>query len=331
MSNERVDVDSDGAVLAGEIWLPPGDSRAGVVLIGGSGPADRTNDGYFDSYRSAMARRGFAGVWYDKRGVGRSTGNLLASTLDDLATDALAVAATLTGRIGAHVPVGLFGHSEGGWVALRAAARSSAIAFVVTNSCPGVTPCRQDRHALAEAMLAVGISSAGQVDALQLYDELIRAAAADRNYSHIDQLLRSSRGRDSVERYVGSFDEPAWMFWKRKHDHDPIPDHGALRCPHLAIFGSADPLVPVCDSISEFTRSGCDPTRTSSATVTLHVVPGADHRILHHGRTAPDDRHIDNVSDWITAATHAHHLPAHDGPPWPSPHDPTSHSEANRA
>jgi hypothetical protein len=35
-------------------------------------------------------------------------------------------------------------------------------------------------------------------------------------------------------------DERYWEFFKRKQDHDPIPDVRRLRRPQLAIFGGAD-------------------------------------------------------------------------------------------
>jgi pimeloyl-ACP methyl ester carboxylesterase len=43
-------------------------------------------------------------------------------------------------------PVGLFGHSQGGWVLVEAAGRSPEAAFVVTSSGPGVTPAEQERY-----------------------------------------------------------------------------------------------------------------------------------------------------------------------------------------
>jgi hypothetical protein len=91
-SMEPVSVASDGAVLAGEVWAPVGAVAAGTVVIGGSGPSDRSNGGYFDAYRAALADHGVAGLWYDKRGVAGSSGDYLTGTLNDLATDALAAA-----------------------------------------------------------------------------------------------------------------------------------------------------------------------------------------------------------------------------------------------
>ena len=46
--------------LSGTVWVP--DQAAfgtpGVVLVGGSGPADRTNDGYFDALRDHLVAAG---------------------------------------------------------------------------------------------------------------------------------------------------------------------------------------------------------------------------------------------------------------------------------
>jgi hypothetical protein len=47
---------------------------------------------------------------------------------------------------------GLFGHSEGGWVVLRAAASQDDVPWVITSSCPGTTLAAQERHALAAAL-----------------------------------------------------------------------------------------------------------------------------------------------------------------------------------
>jgi uncharacterized protein len=314
-SAKLVNVMSDGAVLAGDVWIPNGDVLVGVVMIGGSGPSDRTNGGYFEAYRAALVRHGVAGLWYDKRGVGESTGNYLAGDIDDLATDALAAFAHLVRLLGAEVPVGLVGHSEGGWVALGAAARSSEMAFVVTNSCPGMTPGQQDRHAVSEAMHADDVTNTSRDAALALYDSLMAAAVADASWEEAVTIIAAAPGRAVLEEYIGAFEPATWAYWKRTRNHDPLPDHAAMTCPHLAIYGAADPMVPVSDSASAFITSGCNPTRHSAAPVTVHIAPGADHRILRPGHDAPAAEHLAALRSWITtAATRAPRYPrvAHD-------------------
>ena len=291
---------SAGAALAGEVWLPEQDTRAGVVMIGGSGPTDRTNGGYFGAYRAEFGGHGVAGLWYDKRGAGCSSGDYRAGDIDDLATDALGASAHLRDRLGPDVPVGLFGHSEGGWVALRAAARSGDLAFVVTNSCPGMTPGQQDRHAVAHGMVADDVPSADQADALDLYDTLMAAAAAGAGYPEAAAIIAAAPGGTVLADYLGTFDPGTWAYWQRTRTHHPMPDHAAMRCPHLAVYGADDPMVPVAESAAAYASSGCDPSRPVGATVTVHIVPGADHRLLRPGRDVPDAGHLATVRTWIT-------------------------------
>jgi hypothetical protein len=47
--------------------------------------------------------------------------------------------------------VGLFGHSEGGWVALRASADGVAPRFLILNSCPPVSFLDAEVYALTAA------------------------------------------------------------------------------------------------------------------------------------------------------------------------------------
>src|SRR5580693_1244391 len=113
----------------------PASPSPGIVLIGGSGPSDRHNDGFFDLLRDHLAQAGVAVLAYDKRGTGRSAGDWATATVDDLAADATAAVAALQ----AHPQVtpgtvGVLGHSEGGWVALRLGARPGAPRHLIINS-----------------------------------------------------------------------------------------------------------------------------------------------------------------------------------------------------
>ena len=271
-------------------------------MIGGSGPTERSNDGYFVAYRDQFTSHGIAALWYDKRGVGGSSGNWAAGTLDDLARDAMAAISVLRYALGDAVPVGVFGHSEGGWVALRAAARSGRVGFLVTNSCPGMTPGQADRRAFASGIAAEPWPEHDKAAALRLYDELAEAVADDREFAYVQQLLAADPQHDLLRPYIEPLDEAMWAFFKREHDHDPIPDCRALRCPQLAIFGSADPLVPVQESAAAFIAAACTAGRHPLATMTVHVVPGADHRLRTGADAAPGAPHLAYLCEWIKSA-----------------------------
>ncbi|MET9480696.1 alpha/beta hydrolase [Streptomyces sp. NPDC006638] len=267
--------------LAGSLGVPRGSGGAfpGVVLVGGSGSSDRDNDTYFPPIRRHLLNAGFAVLSYDKRGVGESSGDWRASTLDDLAADAAAALDFLRARPGVRADaVGLFGHSEGGWVALRAAAARDDVPWVVTNSCPGTTPAAQERHALANSLRA----RAAQRDTegiLALYDRLTEAGRRGAGFTEATELVDSAGSPSGLASYWAGMDERLWAFLARKQDHDPVRDAARLRCPHLAIFGGADELVPVADSVGLFTTTACRPDRDPHATLTVEVFPGADHRV----------------------------------------------------
>jgi len=105
--------------------------------------------------------------------------------------------------------------------------------------------------------------------------------------------------------YIEPLDEAMWAFFKREHNHDPIPDCQSLRCPHLAVFGSADHLVPVEESAAAFTTAACTTGRHPMATLTIHVVPGADHRLRTGAEAAPRARHLAYLCGWIKSALQA--------------------------
>lgn len=156
MSTDRAPRDvkffNGAGTLAGSLGVPEGSGRAfpGVVLVGGSGSSDRDNDRYFPPIRQHFLNAGFAVLSYDKRGVGESSGDWREATMDDLAADASAALNFLRAQPEVQADaVGLFGHSEGGWVALRAGTARDDVPWVVTNSCPGTTPAAQERYALA--------------------------------------------------------------------------------------------------------------------------------------------------------------------------------------
>ncbi|MFL4945811.1 alpha/beta hydrolase family protein [Streptomyces sp. MMS24-I31] len=126
----------------------------GIVLVGGSGSGPR------EEYRQeaeAFARAGITTLVYDKRTVGYS---LLHRDFGLLADDALAGVRLLQARHGVNPRrVGLWGFSEGGWVAPLAAARSADVAFVVTIGGSGYDPLRTQAWDLATHLRNRGVGA----------------------------------------------------------------------------------------------------------------------------------------------------------------------------
>jgi dipeptidyl aminopeptidase/acylaminoacyl peptidase len=182
MSHDRrlsdVTFSSGDVTLAGTLARPDGPGPyPAVVMVGGSGPSNRNNDTLFPPIREHLVGAGIAVLSYDKRGVGESSGSWLASTMDDLAVDAVAALGFLCDQpVVRAEAVGLFGHSEGGWVVLRAAA---------------------DR------------------DDVSYYDRLVVAARRDAGFIEVATLLDGEHGPRLLGEYWAGLDEPMWEFLKR--------------------------------------------------------------------------------------------------------------------
>ena len=191
----EVEFSSGDVVLAGWLAVPGRDEAlAGVLLVGGSGASDRDNGTYFPPIREHLVDAGIAVLSYDKRGVGSSSGDWLDSTLDDLAADATAALGFLCAQPEVRAgTAGLLGHSEGGWVALRAAAGRDDVPWVITSGCPGMSPAAQERHALAGVLRRAGEQDAGSM--LALFDRLVEAGRRDGDFAEAARIASSARRR----------------------------------------------------------------------------------------------------------------------------------------
>ena len=135
--NRRDETVRSGDVELAGSWWEPAAPIATVLMHPGSGPSDRDDDTYFPPIRDHLVAAGIAVVSFDKRGVGGSSGDWRDAGIAEQADDVAAVVSHLAAH-GATSPIGLFGHSQGGWVVLEAARRTTPAAFVITSSGPGV-------------------------------------------------------------------------------------------------------------------------------------------------------------------------------------------------
>lgn len=112
------------------------------------------------------------------------------------------------------------------------------------------------------------------------YDRVVEAGRRDADLAEANRWFEAAPSPPEFVENWAEVDERLWESMKRKFDHDPIRHALRLRCPQLAIFGGADELVPVADSVALFTAAARTPT---AGVVGRRVVPGADHRVLVDG------------------------------------------------
>ena len=283
--------------LSGTVWVRDQEVPApGVVLVGGSGPSDRSNGGYFDALRDRLVAAGVTVLAFDKRGVGGSTGAWASAGVGDLAADVAGAMEALRAHpaVDRHA-VGLFGHSEGGWVSLRASAHGAAPGFLVLNSCPAVSFLDAEVHALTAA--GVGLDGARA-----LFARLREAVRADADLPTAARVIADEPDpvlRETVDRTGFRLTDESYSQLRAWIDYAPDADLDNLRTPTLAIYGTQDTLTPVQASVDRLARV--------APTVRSQVFVGADHRLCIDGTLAPG--YLDAVTAWCTRPAVAPDLP----------------------
>lgn len=283
----------DGVELAGSLWLPATPPTALLVMHPGSGPSDRHNDVYFPPIREALLAAGVAVASFDKRGVGGSSGSWLEAGIDEQAGDLLA-GTRAAAELVPGVPIGVFGHSQGGWVATAVAGRAdAAVDFVVTSSGPAVTVGDQERYSARRTAARLGPPRAERLVAA--VDGLFTLAEAGADYEQVSAWAgEGDRAPDLAPMYGDDFlDEAMWALTTRLAAFDPASALRAVRVPLLAVFGAGDDITPVADSLAALARL-VDPELLDVA-----VLAGGGHRMGPTGSDGFVPGYPDVVVDYV--------------------------------
>lgn len=219
-------------------------------------------------------------------GSGASTGDWSIGGYEELAADALACAAFLRQHTAIRPErVGLWGLSEGGWVAPLAAARSRDVAFMITVSAPGVSPARQELYRRTNLLRTSGKSPLTVALGGALW---ILTCAVVRVTPH-RVLPAGTRVR----------------FFSRTLDYDPVPAWERIAQPVLGLWGEEDGDIPVEQSVAIIDRAL---RRAGNVHYMLQVLPGANHR-MYQGRRGPQREveetgvfapgYLDGMTDWL--------------------------------
>lgn len=285
---DELQVRTDGATLATS--FSPAGGVAVVALHGAS--AGVRDHPLYEHLHGVLPPAGIGVATFDRRGEGASTGEPSRGRFDLQARDGLAVAAALPVD-----RVGLWGFSQGGWVAPIAATMSADVRFLALIASTGVSPAEQMRYATAQQIRRAGF---GQ-------DAADRALAMRRRFEdwvHDPDEMTGDSLRIDLARAA---DEPWWdtaflpsalpdatgrARWVSEMDFDPFPIFAAVTVPTHIFYGADDGWTPVDDSVEAWRRA-------RGAAVDISLIPEASHDLtLPDGRLAP--AYEDQLVSWLT-------------------------------
>lgn len=159
-SGQEVTFEHAGSKISGSLHVPDGSANPPlVILIHGDGPQDRYAGGAFLPLISFLLDQGIAVFSWDKPGVGKSTGDWLAQSMDDRARLAIKALNTLRKVDGfSNAIMGFVGFSQAGWVVPQIALQDGSADFHVLVG-PAVDWINQGRYFTRTRLKLEGIDA----------------------------------------------------------------------------------------------------------------------------------------------------------------------------
>ena len=231
--------------------------------------------------------------------MGGSTGRWEDAAIVEQAGDLAACLEALLADPAFDAPVGIYGHSQGGWVVVEAAGRGVPSAFVVTNSGPGVSPGEQERYAMRAYMTRAGIPTAQLHEVGRYFDQLVSLMREGVPFVDVQRRI----GASGFPKAFGELGLPVlperaeeWELMAALLDYDPRPALERIHVPVLALFGAEDTIVPVEASVAVYEEA------VRRELLTIAVLGDGDHRLQTGDPPAFVDGYLDTLSSFIVSA-----------------------------
>lgn len=242
-----------------------------VIMMSGSGAQDRdetlrplSDFKPFAVLADSLTTSGIATFRYDDRGIGESTGNFGNTTLQMLASDVEAIIKHLT-KMPKHdfEEIILLGHSQGGIVGGRIAAKNKKVDKLILMASPSLTLDKVLQYQLKQNFMQNGFEKAKIEPALSAFQKALEAIhngnnvkAAKRQYDKkFGEMFRSMPDQNKSQ--IANFDSTASAQGKSLLQafsnpqmqsllfYNPTGDLKKLDIPVLALFGGKDVQVLV--------------------------------------------------------------------------------------
>jgi pimeloyl-ACP methyl ester carboxylesterase len=308
--------------LAGTLTLPRGQGPfPAAILLSDSGPYDRDESlvGHrpFLVLADHLTRKGIAVLRFDKRGIGKSTGEYANATTEGFAGDAEAALAYLKTRKEIDLQkTGLIGHGEGGMIAPLAVGHSGDVAWIVLLAAPGLKG--EDTLLLqSELILKTAGVDDDQIVKTREFNKQTYALVRQQKdpatlQAELSDLVQSSGMSASLppaalQSQVRLMVSPWFRFFL---DYDPVPMLQKTTCPVLSLNGEKDLQVSPKENLAKIQKALENGGNKDFQTTELL---GLNHLFQHSPTGSPTEyggiqetmapQALNAVSDWVLKHT----------------------------
>lgn len=302
---EQVSIRSGNTTLAATLVMPAMKGKhPAVVFAPGSSALSRDESSPFREFQPLVGN-GIAILIYDKRGTGESGGDWQQESFEDLAGDVLAGVTYLKNRQEIdRKKIGVWGFSQGGWIAPLAASRSKDIAFVIMASGGGVTNEEAEINEQVARMRAQKLSDEEIKEAVAFMRLQFEAAYSPEGWQRFQAAIPAAQNKPWVNRTWARIpkDDWWWRWWGMNGRYDPAPVLRKIKVPVLVLFGAADQLTPP-GAINEIAaRAETALKQGGNKDVIVKIFPDANHDLsvkLDSGQWAAPPEYHSILTNWI--------------------------------
>ncbi len=281
VEEQRSTVRAAAGRLGVSFWhASPAEKRPTIVLVHGAD--DETRDmGYLVAY---FVSHGLNVVTYDQRGTGRSEGDWRYTSPQSKADDVIAILASLRGNADCDPKTfGLWGFSNGAWVAPIVATRST-LAFLILESPAAESIAQNVLYEVAGSLRETSRFSGAQIDAAVAFERLmLTSVATNAHWDAVNAGLVRARAQPWFPylRIPPGLPipppRPVLARLRAALVYDPTRTLEHVHTPTLALFGALDKNVDARDSEA---RLRDDFRIGGNRALTVRVFAGADHTLI---------------------------------------------------
>lgn len=243
-NKQEVTFINDTVKLSGSLYMPKSLKKVpAIIFIHGSGSEPRFASAYFADY---FARRGIAVLIYDKRGVGKSSGNWKISSFHDLAKDAIAGIKLLEGnsKIDAK-QIGVYGHSQGGSICPMLLTMYPKISFGISSASAGVSMEESDWYEVQNRFKKY-VSGNDYNNAMTVMDKYLKFASTGEGYEELVSESKKYETEQWFQDYIGNIDSTAFFFhyYRNIGSYNAVDYWKKVKQPVLILKGEKDQTSP---------------------------------------------------------------------------------------
>lgn len=261
MVAEEVIFTNETVQLVGTLYKPDTQTTYPALVVLHAANGGTRQFPFYQHLITHLPACGIAVLLFDRRGSGDSSGDFETASFETLAEDGNAAVNYLRTRNDINKKqIGLYGISQGGWIAPLVVGLRSDIAFLIIVSGCGVSPAKQMDYGATYTLRQQGFT-----------ENTVAKAIALRN--RVNEYYRGHISREVISAELDSAQSESWFQeayinsskdlpedvtkskWWQELDYDPLLIWKQIQPPTLFLFAEDDQWVPVTESTSKLEKA----------------------------------------------------------------------------